>query len=393
MSTQGISEIIGSSIDDYVAIRRDLHAHPELKYSEYRTASVVRHKLSELGIPVVADLAGTGLVAALRRGTSAKSLGLRADMDALAIEETSGRPYSSSVPGVMHACGHDGHVATLLCAADYLARYSKFDGTVYFVFQPAEEGGAGAKRMIEDGLFERCPMDAIYALHNWPGLPSGDIAVSEGGVMASTNDFEITLEGPGGHVAFPHRSADLVGLACHMIERIRRIRLERIDPMNPITLAVTTFDGGTTVNAFPTQVRLRGTVRAFDTSVVDRVESGIELLVRAAAHEPNVTASLIFERKYPATLNWAAGVGAVRQAAVETVGADRVHRQTPAMTSEDFAFMLEEVEGAYFFLGNGDGGKESKPLHSTTYDFDDDALPTGAIVLARLVEQQLAPQT
>lgn len=386
MNKRSFAPAIVQAAAGVVDIRHELHAHPELMYSEHRTAEIIRANLSQLGIPVVGEFAGTGIVGALRLGSSTRTLGLRADMDALSISEATELPYSSTVPGVMHACGHDGHVAILLATARYLAETRKFDGTVFFIFQPAEEGGSGARKMVKQGLFEMFSMDEIYAIHNWPSLPSGHIAVSSGPVMASTNDFKISIDGPGGHAAFPHQTVDLIGVAADIIQKIRSLVSSRIDPMSNLALAITKVLGGTTVNAFPATVEVAGTVRAFDPKVVDKVESLLREIVENSISGSGATSSVFFERKYPATINYPDKVSIVQEAALRIVPFHEFHAQTPAMTSEDFSYMLAVVPGCYIFLGNGLGFGNSPNLHTPTYDFDDESIPVGVALLSGIVE-------
>lgn len=373
---------------EFVEVRRSLHRIPELGFAEFDTAALIRQRLAAEGIPVVADLAGTGFVAAIRRGSSTRAIGLRADMDGLAVHEVNSFEYASAHQGVMHACGHDGHMAVLLAAATSLARHGNFDGTVYLIFQPAEEGGGGAPKMIEQGLFERFAMNQVFALHNWPGLPAGHVAASVGAVMASTNDFEVELVGPGGHAAFPQHTAPLVSIAAEIVRSFDGIIGSRMDPMTQAVLAVTQMAGGTTVNAYPASVRIAGTVRAFSHDTVDQIESHMEAIVQGATGGTLATGRLSLRRSYPPTVNHADAAAMVRRAADLALEPGALHEQVAAMTSEDFAFMLEQVPGAYFFLGSGDAA----PLHSAHFDFPDEALPAGAAVLATLVEQVLAAE-
>ncbi|WP_430335869.1 amidohydrolase [Rhodococcus sp. ACT016] len=388
-TTTGILDAVEGIQDTFITLRRDLHRHPELAYDEVRTAALVRSQLADMGIPIVAELATTGLVAAIQSGSGTRSIGLRADMDALAIDEQTNLAHASTVEGVMHACGHDGHVAMLLAAANHLATTRNFDGTVYLIFQPAEEGGGGAKVMVDQGLFDQFPMDEIYALHSWPALRTGTIAVSPGPVMASTNDFEITLHGPGGHAAFPHLSADLIGLAATIVTHLRSLTTSTLPPGTESTLAVTSVNGGTAINAFPTSVSIRGTLRAFSDQIVDTIErhmrEPIDLMARAAG----ATATVTLNRIYPPTINSPKPARRAEEVATTLVGAERVVTQTPAMTSEDFSFMLAEAPGAYVFIGTGSEDRVA-PLHSPLFDFDDDALPVGAGLLIGLAEASLA---
>lgn len=369
-------------------LRRTLHRAPELGYREHATAKTIMQVLEREGIPVVGRLAGTGIVAAITRGSSGRTIGLRADMDGLAVTETSGVVYASTSPGVMHACGHDGHMAVLLTAATALARHGEFDGTVILIFQPAEEGGGGAQTMISEGLFARWPVDHVFALHNWPGLPVGHIAVSPGPVMASTNDFRVLLTGPGGHVAFPHATAPLTSLAAEIVRGFDAIAGTALDPMTQAVIATTQIRGGTTVNAHPTSLDIRGTVRAFSERDVTEIERRMRGVVDRAVHGHRAAGEVTVTSSYPPTVNDRTAARIARDAALDVVPVHHLHEQRAAMTSEDFAFMLHEQPGAYLFLGVGD----TPALHSPDFDFPDEAIPVGAALFVAIAERALRPE-
>jgi len=373
---------------EMTAWRRDLHAHPETAFEEHRTAQFVADKLAGFGIEVVRGLAGTGVVGVLKgEREGSRSVGLRADMDALDIHEQTNRPYASSTPGKMHACGHDGHTTMLLGAARYLAETRDFAGTAYFIFQPAEENEAGGRVMVGDGLFERFPMEAVYGLHNWPGLPAGRFAVREGPMMAANDMFEIAVTGHGAHAAMPHQGIDAVVIAAHIITGIQTIASRNVDPLAALVVSVTQVHGGDAWNVIPEQVVLRGSVRSFAPEVQDLAEANIARIAKgvAAAHGAEVTMS--YQRRYPATVNSEAETRhAAHIAALVDETGDVIENVAPSMASEDFAFMLQARPGSYIWLGAG----ETHPnLHSPHYDFNDDLLPIGASYWARLVEETL----
>ncbi|MDR2991136.1 MAG: amidohydrolase [Burkholderiaceae bacterium] len=384
---------------EMVAIRRDLHAHPELCFQEIRTAALVADKLAEWGIPVHCGLGGTGVVGIVKNGASARAVGLRADMDALPVTERNTFAHASQFPGQMHACGHDGHVTMLLAAARYLACQRNFDGTVYLIFQPAEEGGGGACKMIEDGLFNRFPMDAVFAMHNWPGMKVGQFAVSPGPVMAAANDFEITIHGKGGHAAQPHAGADPVLAGCALVQAFQGILSRNKNPLEPGVLSVTMFHAGDKDNIVPDEARIAGTVRTFSIETLDLIEQRMrEMAEHLCAAYGVRCASFQFYRNYPPTINDTVQADFMRAVMTETFGAQNVLPQTPAMTAEDFSFMLQARPGAYAFIGNGDGLHRLSPhgdgpclLHNASYDFNDELIVPGATLWIRLVERFLAP--
>ena len=370
------------------AIRQDIHRHPELAYEEKRTASIVAARLREWGIEVHEGLGGTGVVGVLRAGQSVRAIGLRADMDALSIRETTGLAYESVHEGVAHSCGHDGHTTMLLCAARYLAETRAFDGHVRFIFQPAEEGKAGARAMIEDGLFERFPCAEIYALHNWPGLPAGAIATRAGPIMAAADRVEIKVRARGGHAAQPHLSADAILCAAQIVTAAHTLVARRIDPNATAVLSLTRIHGGSSHNVMPPEVSITGTVRSFEASVQDRIESALRELVEGTAKAAGCTATLDYHRYYPATVNDAQCAQHALDAGAALLG-ESLRLDAPAFTSEDFAFMLNAVPGAYVWLGQSSPGR-SAALHTPAYDFNDEVLPIGAGLLATLAERRLS---
>lgn len=372
-------------------LRRDLHAHPELAYQEHRTAGIVAAALRELGLEVHTGIGGTGVVGTLRMGDSPRSVGLRADMDALPIVEQGGHAHASTRPGVHHGCGHDGHTAMLIGAARQLARSRDFDGSVHFIFQPAEEGQAGARAMIEDGLFERFPCDAVYALHNWPDLPRGQLQTRPGPIMAAADRFDITLRGRGGHAALPHQTPDALLAASELVTQLNTLVARRIDPMESAVLSVTRIEGGHTHNVMPATVQITGTVRSFDAAAQDAIEAALRDACAGIALMHGVIAEVTYSRYYPATINGAAEAGLALRAAA-AAGLDARQAPRPAFTSEDFAFMLQARPGAYLWLGQGRGADEPPgyPLHHPCYDFDDAVLPLGIACLVSLAAHALA---
>lgn len=380
-----------------VAVRRDIHAHPELCFEEVRTADVIAAKLTEWGIPVHRGLGGTGVVGIVKNGTSNRAVGLRADMDALPLQEFNTFAHASKHAGRMHACGHDGHVAMLLAAAQHFAKNRRFDGTVYLVFQPAEEGGGGAREMIKDGLFEKFPMEAVFGMHNWPGSQVGRFAVSPGPVMASTAEFKVVIRGKGGHGAMPHLGTDPVPVACQIVQAFQTIVSRNIKPIDAGVISVTMIHAGEATNVIPDSCELQGTVRAFRGEVQDLIERRMQQIAEgvAAAHE--CRCEFEFQRNYPATVNSAREADFARKVMASIVGEDNVMVQEPTMGAEDFAFMLEAKPGAYCFIANGDGshremGHGAGPcmLHNPSYDFNDDLIPLGATYWVRLAEEWLA---
>jgi amidohydrolase len=377
------------SIDDLlpalIALRRDLHAHPELAYKERRTSSVVATALREAGAEVHEGLAGTGVVGVLRRGSSSRMVGLRADMDALPMREEAERPHVSRHPGMHHGCGHDGHTAMLLGAARQLARAGGFDGSVAFIFQPAEEGRGGAREMVRQGLFDRFPCDAVYALHNWPDLPAGTVATRPGPIMAAADRFDIVVRGRGGHAAQPDRTPDVVLAASELVAQLHTIVSRRIPPTQNAVLSVTRISGGQSHNVLPAAVELTGTVRTFDASVQDTIEQAMRDIAAGVARASGAAIEVEYTRYYPATINHAEHAQLALEAA-RRAGLEAQLAASPAFTSEDFAFMLQERPGAYLWLGQR-GEAHAAALHHPSYDFNDDVLACGVrwfVAMARL---------
>ncbi len=379
------------------AIRRDIHAHPELCFEEVRTADVVARQLEAWGIPLHRGMGKTGVVGIVKNGTSSRAVGLRADMDALPMQEFNTFAHTSQHAGKMHACGHDGHTAMLLAAAQHFAKHRNFDGTVYLIFQPAEEGGGGAREMMNDGLFEQFPMEAVFGMHNWPGEQIGKFAVSPGPVMASTSEFKITIRGKGSHAALPHNGIDPVPIACQMVQAFQTIISRNKKPIDAGVISVTMIHAGEATNVVPDSCELQGTVRTFTTEVLDLIESRMKQVAEhvCAAHE--AACDFVFHRNYPPTINSAAEAEFARRVMADIVGADNVLVQEPTMGGEDFAYMLQAKPGAYCFIANGDGshreiGHGAGPcmLHNPSYDFNDDLIPLGATYWVRLAEQWLA---
>ncbi len=369
-------------------VRHDLHRHPELAYGEKRTAALVAKLLREWGIEVHEGIGKTGVVGVIGAGSADRAIGLRADMDALPIHETSGAPYASVHPGVAHSCGHDGHTAMLLCAARYLAETRRFNGRVHLLFQPAEEGLAGARAMIEDGLFERFPCAEVYALHNWPTLPAGTIATRAGPIMGASDRFTIKVRGTGGHAAMPHLASDTVLCAAQIVTGAHTLIARRIDPAATAVLSITRIEGGSSHNVLPPEVVLAGTVRTFDPAVQDKLEATLREWVDLTAKAAGCTASVEYVRIYPATVNDPDCAQYALDAAAALFG-KALRVDSPTGTAEDFSFMLQQVPGAYIWVGSRKG--ESSPsLHHPAFDFNDEALPAGAALLASLAERRLA---
>ncbi|MBP6718673.1 MAG: amidohydrolase [Rhodoferax sp.] len=384
---------------EMATLRRDIHAHPELCFKEVRTAEVVAQKLTEWGIPIHRGLGTTGVVGSVKNGTSNRAIGLRADMDALPMQEFNTFPHASQHPGKMHACGHDGHTAMLLAAAQHLAQHRNFDGTVYLIFQPAEEGGGGAREMIKEGLFEQFPMDAVFGMHNWPGGQVGQFAASAGPVMASSNDFCITIKGKGGHAAMPHNALDPVPVACQMVLAFQTIISRNTRPIDAGVVSVTMVHAGEANNVIPDSVALRGTVRAFTVEVLDRIEQRMRQIAEHTCAAFEATCEFEFVRNYPPTINSAKEAELARRIMASIVGEDQVRVQEPTMGAEDFSFMLQAKPGCYSFIFNGDGahremGHGGGPclLHNPSYDFNDDLIPLGATYWVRLAEEWLKVQ-
>ncbi len=381
--------------DSFTAIRRDLHAHPELGFEEHRTAALVAERLHQWGIEVHTGIGRTGLVGVVRgrKDVSGRSVGLRADMDALPIQEENEFDHRSSRPGLMHACGHDGHTTMLLAAAQYLAATREFDGTAYLIFQPGEEGWAGAREMIRDGLFERFPANEVYALHNWPGLPAGHIGLNPGPMMAAADRVEITISGRGGHAAHPHLVIDPVLIAGHVITAAQSIVARNVAPIDAAVVSLCSIQAGHpgAFSVVPREARIVGTVRAFQHSIQELIERRLSDLVQSTAHAYGGEATVKYERVYPATINHAPQYDHALHVAEELVGRDHVVRQMPpSMGAEDFSFMLQARPGCYARLGQGGAaGGGGCWLHNSRYDFNDAVIPLGAGFLAALAERRM----
>jgi hippurate hydrolase len=371
-------------------IRRDIHAHPELGFEEQRTADLVAAKLAEFGCEVHRGLAKTGVVGTIRRGNAPRSIGLRADMDALPMQERNDFAHRSTHDGKMHACGHDGHTTMLLGAAKYLAETRNFEGAVHLIFQPAEEGGGGGRVMVEEGLFEQFPCDAVFALHNKPGLPLGQMATRPGPLLASSDAWEIRIEGRGSHAAYPHRGVDPFVIGAELVLALQTIVSRNIDPIESGVVTVGFMKGGTTYNVIPDGLQLGGTCRSFRPEVRDLIERRLGELARGIAAAHGATATLDYQRRYPPTVNHAAEAAFAAEVAAEICGPDKVSTDyAPGMGAEDFSFMLNARPGAMLWVGNGPG-EGGCFLHNPHYDFNDEALPIGASFLARVAERFLA---
>jgi hippurate hydrolase len=370
---------------DPVAFRRKLHAAPELSREEHATSALIAGLLEDWGYEVARGVGGTGIVATLSNGAGERTIGLRADMDALPIAETTGVPYASGSPGVMHACGHDGHMAILLAAAKELADKRDFSGTVRLIFQPAEEVG-GAVEMIADGLFERFPVDAIFAMHNWPGIPAGEFRFTFGPTMASVDWIIITIKGHGGHGALPHDAVDPIVAASSLVMALQTIVARNVDPMETAVVSVCMIHGGTQPNVIPDKVELQLTTRAFSDKVRDRIRDRIKVLAEGHAASYGATAEVNHPPGFPALINPEEETAFAQQVAIRHFGEDRVATVPPRMVSEDFAFMLDKKAGSYLFVGNG----PSAELHSPRYDFNDAIIEPAARYWVALVRDYLA---
>lgn len=385
--------------DEIVRIRRDLHAHPELGYEEIRTSKLVATRLESWGIEVHRGLGKTGVVGVIQgRGDSTRAIGLRADMDALPMQEINTFAHASKTPGKMHGCGHDGHTAMLLAAARYLAQTRDFEGRVIVIFQPAEEGGAGAKAMVDEGLFEQFPVEAVFGMHNWPGVPVGRFGLNPGALMASSSDFKITLHGKGAHGGMPHLGIDTVMTAVQMAQAFQTIVTRNVNPLAPAVLSVTQIHSGSADNVVPETAVLRGTVRTLSTAALDLIETRMNELATHTAHGMGCTVDFEFHRNYPATVNHPAESAFCAEVLRDIVGAENViDAIDPSMGAEDFAFMLEARPGCYIWVGAGDGdhrddghGMGPCMLHNGSYDFNDALLPVGATYWVELARKWLA---
>ncbi len=388
-TSQALLESMHSLAPEFVAIRQDIHAHPELAFEERRTSDLVAERLAAWGYEVHRGLGGTGVVGRLRKGDGPRRLGIRADMDALPILEKTGLDYASRHAGKMHACGHDGHTAMLLCAARYLAESADFNGTLHLIFQPAEENEGGALRMVDEGLFTLFPCDEIYALHNMPGLPVGQMAISPGPSMASFDRATVTLRGRGAHGAMPHHGVDPMQCAASITLGLQSIVSREIDALKSAVITVGSIQAGEAYNVVPESAQIKIGVRALDPTTRTQVEQRIRAFVAAQAESYQLQAEVLYERKYPVLVNHAEQTETARQAAIGLLGAENVHPRTPVMGSEDFAYMLEHRPGAYIRLGNGLGEDGGCMVHNPKYDFNDRALPIGAAFWVHLAQSYL----
>ena len=374
---------------DLVEIRRDLHAHPETAFEERRTADVVAARLAALGVEVHRGLARTGVVGVLRAGSGQRAIGLRADMDALHVAELNDFGHRSLHTGKMHACGHDGHTAMLLGAARYLAETRRFDGTVYFIFQPAEESEGGGELMVREGLFEQFAAEVVFGMHNWPGVPVGQFQLRAGPMMAGTNRFEITVTGRGGHAAMPHQGIDPVVAGSALVQALQTLTSRNLNPLDSAVVTVTQFHGGDAWNVIPSEVVIRGTTRAFTPEIQDLLEDGMRRVCDGVTAAHGCKVALRYERNYPPLVNSEREAQLAREVLESLVGAENVQWDcAPTMAGEDFAFMLQARPGCFVFIGNGPG-QAGCMLHSPRYDFNDAILPLGASYWARLVERYL----
>ena len=371
--------------------RRDIHAHPEIAFEEHRTAQIVADKLESFGIEVETGIAGTGVVGTLRKGMGNRSIGLRADLDALLINETNDFKYKSKNPGQMHACGHDGHTTMLLGAAKYLSEQGNFDGTVNFIFQPAEENEGGGRVMIEDGLFDKYPVESVYGMHNIPGMPVGSFAIKPGPIMAAFDIFNLKVIGRGGHAAMPQTTVDPIIVGTKIIDAFQAIISRSIDPQEPSVLSVTQFHGGDAYNVIPNQVEIKGCTRCFSPKVQKKLEDEMRQISESICKAYGADCEFHYEHRYPATINSEEEANLAGQVAQEIVGEERVNLSPkPGMGSEDFAYMLQEKPGSYIWIGNGDG-EGSCMIHNPGYDFNDEILPIGATYWVKMAEEILKP--
>jgi len=380
---------IKAGVDEFVALRRDLHRHPELGLAEHRTAAIIARCLREWGYEVCEGLAGTGVVGTLRRGSGARRLGLRADMDALPIQEAGNRSWGSVHDGVMHACGHDGHTAMLLCAARHLATDAKFDGTLHLIFQPAEEHPGGARPMIEQGLFRRFPCDAVFAMHNMPGVAQGRLLFHAGPALASSDDVTITLEGKGGHGAIPQQAADPIVAAAGIVLALQTIVSRNVDPQQAAIVTVGVLQAGQANNVIPATARLELSVRALHPEVRALLQQRIQEIVTAQAQSYGVHAQVAYRQDIPVLVNSVAETEFARAVGIELLGEAACGQGQQLLGSDDFAVMLAHCPGSYILIGNGDGAG-SCMVHNPGYDFNDDNVAVGAAYWVRLTERFLA---
>lgn len=374
---------------EFVGIRHQIHAFPELAFEELRTSDLVAERLQSWGYEVHRGLGSTGVVGRLKKGQGSRSIGIRADMDALPIQEKTGLPYASTLSGKMHACGHDGHTAILLCAARYLAESVDYSGTLNLIFQPAEENEGGALRMVDDGLFEQFPCDEIYALHNTPGLPVGQIGMITGPAMASFDRATVTLTGRSAHGAMPHHGIDVMQAAASIVLGLQSLVSREVDALKSAVITVGSIQAGATYNIVPESATIKIGIRALNPEVRNQIETRLRDFVSAQAQSYQLQADLLYERKYPVLVNHAAQTERAREVATKLLGADNVVTRGPVMGSEDFAYMLEHRPGAYVRLGNGLGQDGGCMVHNPLYDFNDKALPIGAAFWASLAHSYL----
>ena len=385
----GANKNIDALHEQMIGWRRDIHMHPETAYEEVRTANLVAEKLAAWGYEVTRGLGKTGVVGTLRAGTSQRAIALRADMDALNVTETNRFEHASTVKGKMHACGHDGHTTMLLGAAKAIADSRNFDGVLHLVFQPAEEGYAGAKAMIDDGLFTRFPVETVWGMHNMPGFATGTFAVRKGPAMAGSDSVQLTVRGVGGHAAFPHKAVDGIVAAAAMVTALQTVTSRTLDPLEQAVLSITQFHAGDAWNVIPEEVVLRGSVRTFKPKVQQLVMESIERIAKGIAQAHGVMVEVDYRRGYPPTVNSDKETEIAVEVARSVAGRERVRPEiAPMMGSEDFSFMLQEKPGCYIFIGNGDG-PQSCMCHNPNYDFNDEILPLGARYWQALVEHQL----
>jgi hippurate hydrolase len=390
MQRQANDRLNTDIIQELTAWRRDIHQHPELAFEEHRTADFVAKKLEDFGIEVHRGLAKTGVVGTLRAGTSKRTIGLRADLDALPLQEENTFAHKSKIDGKMHACGHDGHTIMLLGAARELAQSKAFDGTIYFIFQPAEENEGGGDVMIKEGLFDLFPADQVYGMHNMPGIPAGTFAMRKGPTMAAFDRFRITVKGVGAHGAKPDQGKDPVVIGAQIVMGLQTIVSRNVNPLDQAVISTTMFNGGHALNVIPEEVKLAGGVRTFKAKVQDMIERRMEEVVAGICAAHGAGYEFQYQRGYPATVNDDTAMENAAAAAAMVVGSDNVNTDvTPVMGSEDFAFMLQQKPGAYIFIGNGDG-EDACMIHNPHYDFNDGILETGVRYWVTLAEQQLA---
>jgi hippurate hydrolase len=390
-----LREAITARVGEFIQLRRDIHRHPELAFEEHRTSELVASKLESWGYQVHRGLGGTGVVGTLKRGTSTRSVGLRADMDALPIQEASGVEWASTKPGLMHGCGHDGHTAMLLAAAHELSLTGDFDGVLHLIFQPAEEGGGGALRMMQDGLFDLFPCDAIFAMHNMPGVPVGQFVFRSGSAMASSDYVTIRVNGTGGHGGMPHRAADSLVAAASIVMALQTVVSRNVDPLHTAVVTVGSIQAGKANNVIPALATLELSVRALDPGVRKLLEQRIKAIAISQAESFGCKAEVDWKEGYCVLVNSEKETHFARQVALDLVGAERVVLNGPPLTaSEDFAFMLEKVPGSYLLIGNGDGDSVGACMvHNPGYDFNDDNIATGSDYWIHLVKSFFNPKS